>query len=154
MTKAGLWIAVLACLLLGAESFAQAGPSTHTLVLIRSERGAFTVVGRREVPGVLPRAVPNAAHQEWSFEALDTTGAVVHTGALPNPQIVRGEFKDPRSGQLSGVQLTSGAGVTFALRVPSSTNTLVLYGIPIPATLQRTRGRTAAPSGVLARIKL
>lgn len=130
-----------------------AGQVGHRLVLVRSEAGAFRVVSSRELPGPVPRALPPAGHQGWSFQALDAAGLVIHTGALPNPHVIRGEFVDPQTGELSRVQLSRGEGMTFGLRVPLGTDVLVLYGVPVPAV---TRSARSAGSGtsVLARIQL
>ncbi|MDB4975518.1 MAG: hypothetical protein JWN48_3859 [Myxococcaceae bacterium] len=148
----------LACLLYGSSGHAQASSTGHALLLIRADAGTYAVVGRRDLPDALPRALPRAAHQGWSFQALDAAGAVIHTGALPNPQIVRGEFKDPHTGETSGVHMSDGSAVTFSIRVPSNAKTVVLYSVSIPTTPAApsvgTRSKALSNSAVLARIAL
>jgi hypothetical protein len=149
-----LILALLGMLVFAVAAVAQdAGEAGHRLVLVRSEAGAFRVVGSRDLPGPVPRALPPAGHQGWSFQALDSAGLVIHTGALPNPHVIRGEFVDPQTGELSRVQFTSGEGMTFGLRVPLRTDVLVLYGVPVPAVARAARSASSG-SSVLARIRL
>ena len=150
------YLCALACSMLGSIALAQSKSETHALLLVRSEQGVFRIVGRRELPSALPRSLPRPAHQGWSFQALDAQGGVMHTGALPNPHIVRGDFRDELTGKTSGVQFSSAQGVTFSIRVPSAAKTVVLYGIPTPIQpVARGAARSAAPNNaVLARIAL
>ena len=149
----------LTLMLLGSFALAlavhaqDAGQAGHRLVLIRSEAGNFHVVSSRALAGPVPRSLPPAGHQGWSYQALDSAGSLIHTGALPNPHLIRGEFVDPQTGELSRVEFSSSEGMTFGLRVPLHTDVLVLYGVPVSAVARSARSAGGGPSA-LARIRL
>lgn len=147
---AALAAAWLASLAVTQGNHARAQAAGHSLLLVHASNGAYTISGRRDLPGPLPRAKKSAVHQGWSFQALDARDTVIHVGALPNPHVVRGDFHDEASGT-TGLQLTSGADVTFSIRVPAGTTSVVLYGTPVPVP---AAARAAASSAIIARITL
>lgn len=135
---------VASCSLLTGLALAQPSvPDGHSLVLLRSDGGAFYITARRDLPGPLPLARPRPTAQGWSFEALDAAGVVIHRGNLPNPHVVRGSFRGPR-GETSHVHLTSAESKTFAIRVPSGTHSVVLYDVSARVVTASQAGSVSA----------
>jgi hypothetical protein len=148
---AATWLASHAVTL---DNQARAQAAGHTLLLIKASSGSYAISGRRDVAAPMPRAKKSPVHQGWSFQALNAAGTVIHVGELPNPHVVRGDFHDG-DGETSGVLATSGADVTFAIRVPKGATSVVLYGTPVPVPAGTSAAaRTAASSAIVARINL
>jgi hypothetical protein len=149
---AAAWLCAMAVSPSGKAAAQAAG---HSLLLIHSANGNYAIAGRRDLPAPMPRAKASAVHQGWSYQALNASGAVLHIGELPNPHVLRGDFHDAASDTTTGVALTSSAPVTFSIRVPAGTESIVLYDtpIPVPAGLSAA-ARAAASSAIVARIDL
>jgi hypothetical protein len=132
-----------------AQATSPSSAGAHTLLLVQLKQGAYTVIGRRDIATPIPRAKMRTSDQGWSFQALDASGGVVYTGSISDPRVIRGDFRNDATGATTGVQVIETGTVTFAIRVPAGSKTLVLYGTPTPAA----SGSTEA-GGPLARITL
>ena len=107
--------------------------NAHLLVLVRSDKGAFTVVSSRRVDGPLPKRRGETKQAGWSFRAAGPAGVPAHQGILDNPHTLRGDFKDAVTGDTQGVAITRAAAATFAVRVPLGTNLVEFFDQRLPA---------------------
>jgi hypothetical protein len=111
-----------------------ADANAHLLVLVRSDNGAFQVVGSRRVESPLPKRRGDTKQAGWAYQAAGVSGAPVQRGMLDNPHTLRGDFKDSADGPTSGTAITRGGPATFAVRVPLGTKNIDFFDQRLPVT--------------------